>query len=136
MSANTLEQRITDYLSGGGLFNPELANHHAVRDLLIECRAALASRDGEAVAQIVSSGPANMPLLQWLSADHSFRAPIGSRLFAAPPATRHPLMDEQINALFQWGSGQSFRDFARAIERAHGIGVSQPPVQHTGDANG
>lgn len=37
-----LSQRITDYLSGGGLFNPELANHEAVRDLLIECRDELA----------------------------------------------------------------------------------------------
>ena len=36
-----LVQRITDYLAGGGLFNPELANHEAVRDLLIECRDAL-----------------------------------------------------------------------------------------------
>jgi len=33
--------RITDYLSMGGLFNPELANHLAVRDLLIECREVL-----------------------------------------------------------------------------------------------
>lgn len=33
--------RITDYLAMGGLFNPELANHIAVRDLLIECRKAL-----------------------------------------------------------------------------------------------
>ncbi|WP_439586947.1 hypothetical protein [Hydrogenophaga sp.] len=36
-----LSARITAYLSGGGLFNPELADHDAVRDLLIECRAAL-----------------------------------------------------------------------------------------------
>jgi len=36
-----LRRRITEYLSGGGLFNPELANHDAVRDLLIDCRAAL-----------------------------------------------------------------------------------------------
>ena len=35
---------------------------------------------------------------------------------------RQPLTDEQINTLFQWGCGQSFRDFARAIERAHHIG--------------
>ncbi|RZL33307.1 MAG: hypothetical protein EOP35_18210 [Rubrivivax sp.] len=35
-----LAQRVTDYLSGGGLFNPELANHDAVRNLLIECRDA------------------------------------------------------------------------------------------------
>jgi hypothetical protein len=30
--------RITEYLAGGGLFNPELANHDAVRELLIETR--------------------------------------------------------------------------------------------------
>lgn len=33
--------RITGYLSGGGLFNPELAIHDRVRDLLIDCRTAL-----------------------------------------------------------------------------------------------
>lgn len=36
-----LEEHITDYLSNGGLFNPELMDHAAVRDLLIDCRAAL-----------------------------------------------------------------------------------------------
>ncbi len=36
-------ERIAAYLTGGGLFNPELANHDAVRDLLIDCRAALES---------------------------------------------------------------------------------------------
>jgi len=39
-----LVDRITDYLSAGGLFNPELANHDVVRDLLIECREALNER--------------------------------------------------------------------------------------------
>ena len=34
-------QRITDYLTMGGLFNPEMANHDKVRDLLIDCRNAL-----------------------------------------------------------------------------------------------
>ena len=41
MSIEALSRRITEYLSGGGLFNPELADHNAVRDLLIDCRAAL-----------------------------------------------------------------------------------------------
>ena len=31
-------QRITEYLTAGGLFNPEYMNHDAVRDLLIDCR--------------------------------------------------------------------------------------------------
>jgi len=34
-------------LTGGGLFNPELANHNAVRDLLIDCREALRSLSKE-----------------------------------------------------------------------------------------
>ena len=38
-----LEARITSYLSLGGLFNPEMANHDAVRDLLIDCRAEFAT---------------------------------------------------------------------------------------------
>jgi hypothetical protein len=36
-----LSDRITDYLFSGGLFNPELADHFAVRDLLIEIRKTL-----------------------------------------------------------------------------------------------
>jgi hypothetical protein len=36
--------RITDYLAMGGLFNPELADHLAVRDLLMECKEALDER--------------------------------------------------------------------------------------------
>ena len=34
---NTSE-RITEYLEKGGLFNPELMEHQAVRDLLMDCR--------------------------------------------------------------------------------------------------
>ena len=39
--AKELSDRITAYLFDGGLFNPELANHLAVRDLLMECREVL-----------------------------------------------------------------------------------------------
>ena len=35
---------ITNYLMSGGLFNPELADHIVVRDLLIECRDVLYER--------------------------------------------------------------------------------------------
>jgi hypothetical protein len=37
-----IEARIAEYLSTGGLFNPELADHNAVRDLIIDCRKELA----------------------------------------------------------------------------------------------
>jgi hypothetical protein len=40
-----LIQRITDYLSAGGLFNPEMVEHAVVRDLLIDCRDALSVPD-------------------------------------------------------------------------------------------
>lgn len=42
MQKNDLVKQINLYLSGGGLFNPELANHVEVRNLLIECREVLA----------------------------------------------------------------------------------------------
>lgn len=35
-------ERITEYLSNGGLFNPENMNHDAVRDLLIDAQFARA----------------------------------------------------------------------------------------------
>lgn len=41
---NEIINAITAYLCGGGLFNPELADHIAVRDLLIECREVLHER--------------------------------------------------------------------------------------------
>lgn len=40
-SQPTLAQRIDAYLGNGGLFNPELANHDAVRDLLIDLRKVI-----------------------------------------------------------------------------------------------
>jgi hypothetical protein len=42
-----LAARIAAYLSGGGLFNPELANHDAVRDLIIDCRARIEELEKE-----------------------------------------------------------------------------------------
>lgn len=41
MSERNVVERITAYLIMGGLFNPELADHDAVRDLLIDARDAL-----------------------------------------------------------------------------------------------
>ena len=39
-----LIQRITEYLSSGGLFNPELMNNDAVRDLIIDLSEFLAQQ--------------------------------------------------------------------------------------------
>ena len=40
---DALAERITQYLSAGGLVNPESMEHAKVRDLLIGCRAILAA---------------------------------------------------------------------------------------------
>ncbi len=42
-SSGNLVLRITEYLSTGGLFNPELMDHEKVRDLLMDCREELIS---------------------------------------------------------------------------------------------
>ena len=42
--------RITEYLSSGGLFNPEHMDHEKVRDLLIACREELNRRSDSALA--------------------------------------------------------------------------------------
>lgn len=39
--SDELNRRITEYLAMGGLFNPEMALHDRVRDLIIDCRAKL-----------------------------------------------------------------------------------------------
>lgn len=39
--------RVGAYLSNGGLFNPELADHDAVRGLVVECRDALLAQAAE-----------------------------------------------------------------------------------------
>lgn len=43
MTYNDLVLRITEYLEKGGLWNPEVMDHMKVRDLLMDCRAALRS---------------------------------------------------------------------------------------------
>ncbi len=45
---------IDDYLNNGGLFNPELANHEAVRDLLIKSRDEAIAEERERIAKLCS----------------------------------------------------------------------------------
>ena len=37
-ASQDIVERCSNYLSSGGLFNPEFADHDAVRDLVINCR--------------------------------------------------------------------------------------------------
>jgi hypothetical protein len=45
---NDIESRIQEYLSLGGLFNPELMEHNKVRDLIIDCRKEIANLKNKA----------------------------------------------------------------------------------------
>lgn len=59
----TLEERLTEYLALGGLFNPELMNHDKVRDLLIDLRATLAQRrEGVTEAMVEAACEAIAPV--------------------------------------------------------------------------
>lgn len=44
MGNKLLEERVQDYLSNGGLFNPEMMEHIKVRDLIMDLAKALFSR--------------------------------------------------------------------------------------------
>ena len=39
--------RIKNYLSSGGLFNPELTEHEKVRELIVDCRDKISSLEKE-----------------------------------------------------------------------------------------
>jgi hypothetical protein len=53
----------------------------------------------EPVAQVVSQGRYEFPHLEWLSANHSFETPFGTKLYAAPPIPAGMALDA---ARYQW----------------------------------
>ena len=54
-SSTKLQDRIKDYLSMGGLFNPELVNHDIVRDLMLDARAELLTQKREPLSYEATS---------------------------------------------------------------------------------
>jgi hypothetical protein len=114
MSAELIS-RITAYLSGGGLFNPELAIHDAVRDLLIDCRTALsappkevaqkwkpietAPKDGTWILGVNNRG--NCAVIIWSASALSDRA--GSSEMR--PGWIHPFSDGRLSTFWNGGCG-------------------------------
>jgi bacterioferritin-associated ferredoxin len=41
MKGEDILMRIREYISHGGLFNPDLMDHDKVRDLVVDCRGAI-----------------------------------------------------------------------------------------------
>ena len=121
MTQEALTKRIEEYLSAGGLFNPELANHVAVRDLLIECREALrenAMREVQRLGQEIEQEPV-AHLWECLGRWSAYLVNNGTQADCAPPlwlvdaikkATTPPqrtfvgLTDEEKKDLCRWWS--------------------------------
>ena len=103
-----LINRISFYLASGGLFNPELADHLAVRSLLMECRDALAQPEQE-------------PVAWWNDTGTHIDLNVSGR---GTPLYTHPVKDlEDININITWNEnsmrdfGKDELNFARAILR-------------------
>lgn len=144
MSERTKEliDAITAYLCGGGLFNPELADHNAVRDLLIECRDVLNERTNsrtcrtiwldEPVATVTECEACFTPDVCQLRGTCDYYTASQMRI-ATPPQSK-PLTEEEIvdavrEADLDWQKGWTldetqsnrFVTLVLAVERAHGI---------------
>jgi hypothetical protein len=95
----------------------------------VEAYKAQQQGEAEPVARIKGTEVLGLPLLEWLSADHSFRAPVGSLLYTHPAPAQQPLTDEQIIEINMRHYNIATRDYAsdiaiaRAIESAHNIGA-------------
>ena len=50
-----IAERITEYLSVGGLVNPEQMEHEKVRELLLDCRTASAATKAEYEAKLAAA---------------------------------------------------------------------------------
>jgi hypothetical protein len=93
----------------------------------VEAYKAQQQGEAEPVARIKGTEVLGLPLLEWLSADHSFRAPVGSLLYTHPAPEQQPISDSDIVMMYAESPtcDADMIEFARAIEAAHNI-VAKP----------
>ena len=97
----------------------------ALNDLIFRLEAALAESVQEPAAWMHTDAynPKNRHL-EWSENRRGYLGDwIKTPLYAAP-LQRKPLTEEEISAI-DWKAGETLHDFARAIERAHGIGEKE-----------
>ena len=85
----TVDEQITEYLSGGGLFNPELMPHDKVRDLLVLARSEierLRERTNKQAMILRRLTPENFPGTLFIHADGGTKDINGmpERLYVVP----------------------------------------------------
>ena len=97
-------------------------------------REALAQPDPEPVAIVVAAeyedGSHAGHRLEWRGRNEANDYPEGTEFYTAPPPQRQPLTDEELvdivgNCAADSGGWFRYHAFARAIERAHGIGSEE-----------
>lgn len=111
--------RINEYLQLGGLFNPELANHQAVRDLLIDCRNHIRELEMKVESKTVTiiENRVNLELTEYeanviamimgrVGGNHEFRK------------VTNPLYNQLIRALGQNVYDKFEKEHPNAIERS------------------
>jgi hypothetical protein len=86
-----LYRRVSD------VYEPQQMKDYATQ--AVEAYKAQQQGEAEPVARIKGTEVLGLPLLEWLSADHSFRAPVGSLLYTHPAPAQQPLTDAQERAL-------------------------------------
>jgi len=112
-------ERITEYLSLGGFWNPELMDHAKVRELLIDCRDALAEVKPVSVGE---PAPADSVLIPReptdviIAAMEKARALAGNEYFAALEDVAE--RSEARNALLSMSTGTHQEYMMRAAYAA------------------
>ena len=93
------------------------------RKAIESLRAALAQPEPEPFGYLWPTG--RHPEFRFTQ--QKFNGVDGTPVYTSPPQ-RKPLTEEEI-AQIDWKNGETLHDFARAIERAHGIGEWWPVFQ-------
>jgi len=79
---------------------PELGTVPGIEDSCTAAREYLAAPVVEPVGKVISSGPADFPIFQWISADHSLRCKTGDLLYTNPAQeAKQPVNQILVSAL-------------------------------------
>lgn len=121
MPRSVVEQALEALQATGTGYEPP----DQLRKEMLACRALRAALEQSQVEQETVGEAGPMPGTDGFTMT-CFRAsdvPAGTKLYTHPQPKRQPLTDEQIiGAVYGDTVGYSHIEFARAIERAHGIG--------------
>jgi esterase/lipase len=115
-----LINRITYHLSSGGLFNPELADHLAVRNLLMECREALAQPEGEYERGFIDGMQKQMQSSVDKAVNAMSRNDISQERVDERTKLRHEVLEEVAKEFDKMPFGDtaaSFAQFVRNMKR-------------------